>query len=210
MRRHNRYLHGWGVVCGCEVIAAPDVEHPWQVKICAGYLITPRGDEILIPDGVLFDLAEDRHLSYDPCANVVPCPPTSRAVAEDEIKTVYLAVCYDECDVRPVRMHPAGCGCEDAACEYSRIREGFEFIILEDLPDSHAAALETTAMWRQWVEDPSSTPLPACQTFQDGYIVLASITLPDSRDTAIGAISTHGRRILLSSAVIQAILHDFL
>jgi hypothetical protein len=41
LRRHNRYLHGWGVVCGMEVSVAPTVIQPWQVQIGSGYAVGP-------------------------------------------------------------------------------------------------------------------------------------------------------------------------
>jgi len=28
LRRHNRYLHGWGVVCGLEIFGGPDGGEP--------------------------------------------------------------------------------------------------------------------------------------------------------------------------------------
>src|SRR5215470_1511513 len=43
LRRHNRLLHGWGVVCGARVKkGAGDCE----VVIEPGYLLGPHGDEI--------------------------------------------------------------------------------------------------------------------------------------------------------------------
>src|SRR6476660_9154380 len=78
LRQHNRYLHGWGVVCGCEVKQVLDISKPpWQVRVSPGYLITPRGDEIVIAEPVDFDLAGDWRQAYDPCARVSPCPPSS-------------------------------------------------------------------------------------------------------------------------------------
>src|SRR3954468_3759064 len=54
-RRHNRLLHGWGVVCGCKVTEAPAAKgqpNPpdWTVQIEPGYVLGPQGDEILIDD----------------------------------------------------------------------------------------------------------------------------------------------------------------
>lgn len=227
-RRHNRYLHGWGVVCGCEVVAAATMEHPWQVKICAGYVVTPRGDEVLIPNGLLFDLAEDRPPSYDPCADMVPCPPMSRSAPQSGPKTVYLAVCYAECDVRPVRMHPAGCGCDDASCEYSRTREGFELVQLSEWPDSHQQAdQEDEALCQEfqiWKASDSPTvssdpnaPSPAmfvprCREIsEDDCVVLAQITLPENKTSQIGGtvdggkISYDGRRVLYSTQTLQIV-----
>jgi hypothetical protein len=49
MRRHNRLLHGWGVVCGALVCPVPnpkvtgpsDQFLPWQVKVQQGYILGP-------------------------------------------------------------------------------------------------------------------------------------------------------------------------
>src|SRR5262249_50057651 len=43
-------------------------------------------------------------------------------------------VCYRECEVRPVRVSPAGCGCDDVSCDYSRIRDAYEFSCLDCPP----------------------------------------------------------------------------
>ena len=53
MRRHNRFLHGWGVVCGGIVEPAPDAEHPWQVRLCPSFVVAPQGDDIPVPEPVL-------------------------------------------------------------------------------------------------------------------------------------------------------------
>src|ERR1700680_2620651 len=46
LRRHNREMHGWGVLCGLWVVPGLDGSLPWLVKICPGYAIGPYGDEI--------------------------------------------------------------------------------------------------------------------------------------------------------------------
>jgi len=131
-RRHNRYLHGWGVVCGCEVRPAPTATRPYQVMICPGYVITPQGDEIMIGAPALFDLATCMVNSDDPCAFARPCPPVTRSTPLRQ--TIYLSVCYKECEVRPVRVSPGGCGCDDVSCDYSRIRDVYEFACLDCPP----------------------------------------------------------------------------
>lgn len=54
MRWHNRYLHGWGIVCGLRVerLSAEDL---WTVRVGEGYLVTPLGDEAYVP-GQTFDI----------------------------------------------------------------------------------------------------------------------------------------------------------
>ena len=41
LRRHNRFAHGWGVVCGCDVKPAPLPKKPWRVRVCPGYVLGP-------------------------------------------------------------------------------------------------------------------------------------------------------------------------
>jgi hypothetical protein len=145
MRRHNRLLHGWGVVCGARVCPIPmeseesqQVFEPWKVRIEPGYILGPYGDEIVIDCNRVFDLRAKGIMAatgescgevLDPwCADVyTKCPP----------ECVYVAVKYQEVRCRPVRVQPIGCGCDDTQCEYSRIRDGYEITALLDCPPSH-------------------------------------------------------------------------
>ena len=97
LRRHNRFMHGWGVVAGLEVSISPGNE----VVIGAGLAIDCAGNEIAIPE------------------------PVRITVSATE-GTLYVAVRYQELDVRPV---PVAEG-----VEFSRIREGAEAVLLEANP----------------------------------------------------------------------------
>src|SRR6266496_2355065 len=44
-RLHNRYLVGWGVVCGLEVLCNPCKGF---VTLTAGYALSPCGDDIVV------------------------------------------------------------------------------------------------------------------------------------------------------------------
>lgn len=206
LRRHNRYLHGWGVVCGCVVTPPAGGDPPWQVTVQSGYVITPRGDEICIPGPITFDLAGDWRQPYDPCPAPDPCRSGAGTTGSDPT-TVYLAVCYSECKVRPVRIHPAGCGCDDDACEYSRIRESFELVRLDQLPESYTQASAIDAEWQTWLASGEmATPLPNCPArSEDDCVVLATIKLSDTKTTRIPASDiTYGeRRVLFSASVPQ-------
>ncbi len=54
-RLHNRYQHGWGVVCGLEVLCH-DCEG--SVTIRPGYAIDPCGNDIVVAETLRFDVAE--------------------------------------------------------------------------------------------------------------------------------------------------------
>jgi len=186
LRRHNRMLHGWGVVCGCEVVA----KNNWQVTVSAGYLITPAGDEICIPEDITFDLAQDSPKAYDPCPQPTPCSPAggAKAVAGN---TVYLAVCYSECNTRPVRTHPAGCGCgcDDSACEYSRARESYELVCLDELPESYGTTMQNEDEWMKIAsaaDDAGKRSIPDCSPWTDDCcVVLAQVKLPTKQSDQI-------------------------
>lgn len=54
-RLHNRYLHGWGVVCGLEVVC-DDCEG--SVTIRAGFAIDPCGEDIVVAEDTRFDVVK--------------------------------------------------------------------------------------------------------------------------------------------------------
>jgi len=215
-RRHNRFLHGWGVVCGLEVKQPTDKDSNWQVTVCPGYVVTPQGDEILLTDTIQFDL-QTKLQSPEPCAVRWSCPPEDMPPRDSKIKKIYLAIRYIECNARPVRVHPAGCGCDEAACEYSRVRDSFELKILWNLPKSHEVAAsadqEWSDRWKQWSKAaskdkliPSPMPCPVCT--EDPWIVLASISLPADEKTKLVQtnIKYTDRRVLYSTTALQGLL----
>jgi hypothetical protein len=224
LRRHNRFLHGWGIVCGCSVVPRATDANPWKVAVCPGYVVSPQGDEILINDCVLFDLQKGMQ-SPDPCQVSWPCPPLAVASTDSTQTVGFLAVRYTECATRPVRVHPAGCGCDELDCEYSRTRESFELKLLWTLPQSHTAAGAADAQWLKTFAQASpetvkisGLPVPPCPAcIDDPWVVLAQLRIPAVKPgTGAGAgsktpiaandISYHVRRVLYSTSALQAIV----
>jgi hypothetical protein len=223
LRRHNRLLHGWGVVCGCDVTPAPESGHPWRVQIGCGYVITPCGDEIQLDCTVKFDFGGDG-APDGPCAPPppprVPAPvpppaPAGRniivtaftAPATPTVEPVYLAVRYASLDARPVRSHATGCGCDELGCEYTRVRDGFELAVLPELPLSHKLGSKIDdwvtkfhARGRGPIPTPTCPPMPP-----DNWVVLATVRLPvdPKQPIDIGSISYADRLVLLSTALLQ-------
>jgi hypothetical protein len=99
-----------------------------------------------------------------------------------------------------VRIHPAGCGCDDAACEYSRIRESFELVRLDDLPSSHTEAEQADTDWKNGLGAylrgaADALPAPPCLPASDDCcVVLAKITLPGTRNDRITHIEDVSRK----------------
>ncbi|MEO8339281.1 MAG: hypothetical protein ABI604_06110 [Nitrospirota bacterium] len=212
-RRHNRFLHGWGVVCGLEVKQPADKDLKWQVTVCPGYALTPQGDEILVTDTMQFDL-QTKLQCPEPCAVGWSCPPEETPPDDPTKKPMYLAIRYVECQSRPIRVHPAGCGCDEAACEYSRVRDSFELKALWNLPKSHELAAKADEEWRKIWNNPGSkgklvsSPMPCQVCSEDPWIVLASIILPTEEETRIvqGIIKYTDRRVLYSTTALQGLL----
>ena len=129
LRRHNRFLHGWGVVCGARVKPHPESK-PWTVIIEPGYVLDPHGNEILIDQEVEVDV----RCEEDPCAHQLDPWCSDVRTERQPGRPLYIAVCYEECMARPVRVQMKGCGCDDAECEYSRVRDSFKVKVLIEPP----------------------------------------------------------------------------
>lgn len=191
MRRHNRLLHGWGVVCGaivcrvalpggsktkvggkslpCPEAAVPSCYDPWKVSLSPGYILGPYGDEIVIDCDVQVDVRA--MCTPGISGEICPPPPDPWCVdvtVERQPGPLFLAVRYQEIATRPVRVQPYGCSCDDTACEYSRLRDGFEVCMLEECPASHRGDPQG---------DPACMlrPCPPCP--DDPWVVLARIEL---------------------------------
>jgi hypothetical protein len=166
LRRHNLFLHGWGVVCGALVCAVaprkqgggsreyarrrselrneaaegiePAATEPWMVRIEPGYAIGPYGDEIVIDQEIEVSLQGNGTSVCGPDAAEDDADPWCAEVyTARRDGPVYVAVRYRECTIRPVPGYPGGCDCADEPCEYSRYRDGFEIGLLDCCPDSH-------------------------------------------------------------------------
>jgi hypothetical protein len=162
LRRHNRFLHGWGVVCGLEVLASATSTYPWQVIVGVGYALGPYGDEIYVAEPRCFNILNCISSVMNPCDPTAP--PTPVLPAE-----IYLAIRYSECETRPVRVHPLGCACEDTLCEYSRIRDDFELSCVPEMAEPPIATCEICDRFL----------VATCPPCPDSpWVVLARITLP--------------------------------
>jgi hypothetical protein len=175
-RRHNRLLHGWGVVCGAQVAPVIPAEgtgtaRPWKVVVRPGYILDPYGREILIDTEVCFDLrrrcvtgvtGQSCGEKVDPwCGDVFVKPETDGPL--------FVAVQYKQVQSRPVRVQPVGCGCDDSACEFSRWRDAFEICTLSECPESHLP---------EQAVRPAGGGLPECpECPAEPWVVLAEVRI---------------------------------
>lgn len=174
LRRHNRMLHGFGVVCGAELVTSSTA---WCVAINPGYLITPCGDDICLEKQVCFDvrkLCEAPSTSTDPCGcqDTSTAPPTVSG-------TIYIAVRYKEVKSRPVSAPANGCSCNDSGCEFSRWCDAYEICTLTECPASHQNPPSFEQMFHGPAPDCPAKPA-------DNWVVLGSVQVNGSAVTVNG------------------------
>jgi hypothetical protein len=190
-RMHNRLLHGWGIVCGLDVSLDTTNAASPLAAISPGYALSPQGDEIYVPTEVRFDLGQCiTGPTSGACSSLCYTPATN---AVDPSQTFYLAIRFIECPARPVRVAPLNCGCDDTACEYSRIRESFEVTCLSTLPvyESENPSTPCDAFTSKVVPCPPIESIP--------WVVLAAINIVGSNvDKEIAE-----RRMLFNTRAMQ-------
>jgi hypothetical protein len=114
---HNRYVHGWGVACGLEVVCHQC--RGW-VTIKSGYAIDPCGNDIIVCEDYSFDLCARIRECCDRKRNDWECEPM-RPVPEDckDIEQCwYVTLRYREFESRGITAlkqtsspHGQTCGC---------------------------------------------------------------------------------------------------
>ncbi|HTX91833.1 MAG TPA: hypothetical protein VMC09_11530 [Anaerolineales bacterium] len=137
-RLHNRYLNGWGVVAGLEVVCHACKD---QVVVRPGYALSPCGDDIQVCDEVavpICDLINQcRPSRSDDCYSTGLTP--EEAGCADAQQDWILMICYDEKPSRgitPLRntggsaccskcncggSSSCGCGCHDRPASTSKV-----------------------------------------------------------------------------------------
>jgi hypothetical protein len=197
LRRHNRLLHGWGVVCGAMVKkGAKDNE----IVVERGYVLGPYGDEIFIHTDVTVNIEEalagtvfsSTGEETDPwCRDAHTEPPGDQGLR-------YVAVRYVECQTDPQPVGPVGHGCDDLACEPSRVRDGFAIELLTDLPTTHdpmpkTSLTGTTGCIEELKGGIQARACPKCPP--EPWVILADVVLGEEGDIAKLDNYTHRRYV---------------
>src|SRR6185503_5087180 len=106
---HNRYLHGWGVACGLDVVC--DACGEGSVIVRSGYALAPCGEDVIVCNDVrvpVCDLISACRETPDPDC----LAPTIDRGCDDPVQEWILAICYDETPSRGVAPLRSSCGCE--------------------------------------------------------------------------------------------------
>jgi hypothetical protein len=108
---HNRYLHGWGVVCGLEVFCHPC---EGQVTVKSGYALSPCGEDIVLCDDDIVNVCDlIRRCRERERLDCEPPRPSAMAECQDAVEQWVLTVCFTEKASRGVT---ALRGSSEAAC----------------------------------------------------------------------------------------------
>jgi uncharacterized repeat protein (TIGR01451 family) len=183
LRRHNRYLHGWGVICGLLVVPATGPRRPWAVHVCPGYALSPYADEIEVQTAAAVDVRD--YLWRRP-----------HDASGNPVRVAYVGIRYVERQARPVPSQPPACRCEETIYEPSRIEDAFQVDVLWQLPKpDDAEGFDMCA--------PGLAPCPECP--ESPYVVLARVNLPASEGDPItrDRIDNFVRRQLFSTTRLQ-------
>ncbi|HEV8495424.1 MAG TPA: hypothetical protein VGQ56_01095 [Gemmatimonadaceae bacterium] len=105
---HNRYLHGWGVVCGLDVMC--DACGEGSVIVRSGYALAPCGEDVIVCNDArvpVCDLISDCREVPDPDC----LAPTIDRGCDEPVQQWILAICYNETPSRGVAPLKSSCGC---------------------------------------------------------------------------------------------------
>lgn len=116
---HNRYLQGWGVVCGLEVVCNPC---PGVVTVKSGYALSPCGEDIVVCNEDTVPVCDLIKKCKDHQRRQLDCEPPSYTTAsdcKDVTEDWILAIRYDEKASRGVtalRGSTASSRCSRCSC----------------------------------------------------------------------------------------------
>jgi WD40 repeat protein len=136
-RQHNRYLHGYGTVCGLKVVQHPNPAcRDRFVVIQPGLALDCCGREIVVHEPAYVDL--DKALAPQDGGTT----PTG--------KHLLISLCYSECKTEFVPALYAECGCDETGVEANRIYEGFavDVQLVDTVPTSPLT--EPTGVELEW------------------------------------------------------------
>ena len=153
-RRHLRLVHGWGVVCGLNVVPVAG-SGGWEFVVCPGYGVGPCGDELFLNRQLVFNLRD--FLWMRPLD------------ADSELALVQLEIAEipEAYEARASSGCGCGCGCEDGL-QASKLADAPRITIAWSRSISFAAGATLC----------SGKPLPCPVCPGSCALTLGSIALP--------------------------------
>jgi hypothetical protein len=162
-RRHDRFAHGTGIVCGLRVFAAPERRTPWTIEVCPGYAVGPCGDEIEVPSRVKVDIRD--FLWSRPILNGVAA------------RGAFVGLRYSGDEDHAAGAVGCGCGCGCATHHgesATHLHDGYAIEIVWSF-DLTGIVFDLC----------KGDPAPCPPTPSSPYVILAAVRLPVSESTPL-------------------------
>src|SRR5579872_3140896 len=141
-RRHDRYLHGWGTVCGLKVVQHPTPACQSQyVLVQPGVAIDCCGREIVVPCVDTFDVRARVLAAWQAVHGTTSQPDTTP-------HRLQICIRYAECPAEQIPALFDGCGCDDTSCQPNRILERYQLDVILDAPVTPAMTTAPTLQWK--------------------------------------------------------------
>lgn len=160
LRRHNRLLHGSGVVCGLNVAPANDPNYPWGIYVCPGYAIGPYGDELVAQQRELLVISDFLWMNFQ---------------SQGLPGIAYIGIRYVEEFVGNIPAPSLECSCDEPTYIPTRIRDSHLLSVLWTNPQAQKIPVDMC----------STQPAPCPDCPASPYLLLAWVTLPPSVGTPI-------------------------
>jgi len=166
----NRLLHGYGTVCGLDVVeqTTPVLE----VQVTPGWAITPRGQEIKVPQLMCVQL--DQWLA----ANLASLQTVFAQTAPPATLNLCVVLCYRECKTDTVPIPGQPCQTQSSPTAPSRIADSFELMLCLDYASSPPFASPPLS------SPPSGSPATAA----DGLCMASPLQLENDAESALAAL----------------------
>lgn len=188
-RMLNRYLHGWGIVCGLDVR-----ENNNLITISPGFALDCHGNEIWLDETVQLGPSEmvEAKQSRGECTD---------EETTQEPESFFIAICYRKKETNQVSVY-APDGCDEQECAPSRVADGYCIRIFDERPP------QPNESWinENLPDNPDSlceAPLPCpADCPSEHCIILGRITLDrdEGGSLRVASVEKNGHRTQIWSA----------
>ncbi len=129
-RGHNRSLHGYGVVCGLDVVSRGDPDP--ELVVAPGLALNPRGQTMTVDQDYCLRINAWLAQNQSEIEALRGSPPVPDS---PDVLTLYLVLCHRECetDLEPIPSGP--CQSLDKVTAPTRIADDFQLDLRFDPPD---------------------------------------------------------------------------
>jgi hypothetical protein len=143
MRFHTRHLHGSGVVCGLRLSPYDPTGAPTVLEVGAGAAVDECGREIVVPLDQCIDVAAWFRRRREEGLRIGKTFPPQGALQGDRLP-ICVALRYREHQTSPEIAPTDPCSTSTGGCEYGRVEESFELVLMLAEETSEFAEVQRT------------------------------------------------------------------